>query len=519
MKRYLLAHDLGTSGNKATLFTTDGTLVKSVTASYGTRYFNTNWAEQDPADWWNAVCASSQALAAGIDPHEVACVCFSGQMMGCLCVDKAGRPLRPSIIYSDQRAVAECNEILERIDAKELYRITGHRASATYSVEKLMWVKKHEPEVYAKTFKMLHAKDYLNFRLTGVMASEYSDASGTNAMDLGSRCWSEKLVSITGIDGEKLPELKASTDVIGELTAEAAKAVGLVPGIPVVAGGGDGVCAGVGVGSVKPGMTYNYLGSSSWIATTTEKPIFDEAMRTFTWAHAVPGYVHPCGTMQTAGSSYAWLKNEICTLEKAYGAESGVSPYELINREIEKSPPGANGLVFLPYLLGERSPRWNPEAKGALIGLTLEHTRADVLRAVMEGVTLNLGIILSIFREQVPIQEITVIGGGAKGDVWRRIMADVYQADVLRPDYLEEATSMGAAIIGGVGCGAFPGFDVADRFITIADRTRPDPKAAPVYEEARRLLDGSYEALAPLFPRFSRAARGVGAADDGRAKE
>ena len=504
MKRYLLAHDLGTSGNKATLFTTDGKLVRSVTVPYGTRYFNNNWAEQDPADWWNAVCASTQSLAAGIDPREVASVCFSGQMMGCLCVDREGRPLRPAILYSDQRAVAECDSILKGIDAKDFYRITGHRASASYSVEKLMWVRNHEPEIYAKTWKMLHAKDYMNFRLTGVMASEYSDASGTNVMDLTARRWSEKLVGITGIDGDKLPDLKASTDVIGPLTSEAAKAVGLVPGIPVVAGGGDGVCAGVGVGSVKPGTTYNYLGSSSWIATTTEKPIFDDAMRTFIWAHAVPGYVHPCGTMQTAGSSYAWLKNEICTLEKAFGSEMGVSPYDLINREIEKSPPGANGIIFLPYLLGERSPRWNPDAKGAFIGLTLEHTRADVLRAVMEGVTLNLSIILDIFRTQIPIQEITVIGGGAKGEVWRRIMADVYQAEIVRPNYLEEATSMGAAIIGGVGCGVFKSFDVADRFIEVTDRTKPDASRAGLYAGAKKLLNESYDALAPLFPRFGR---------------
>jgi xylulokinase len=217
--------------------------------------------------------------------------------------------------------------------------------------------------------------------------------------------------------------------------------------------------------------------------------------------------VHPCGTMQTAGGAYAWLKNEICTMEKAAASESGGNPYELINREIEKSPPGANGIIFLPYLLGERTPRWNPDAKGALLGLTLEHTRADVLRAVMEGVTLNLSIILDIFRERIPIREITVIGGGAKGDVWRRIMADVYQADILRPNYLEEATSMGAAIIGGVGCGVFKDFDVAGRFITITDRTRPDPGLQTVYQAAKDLLNDSYDALAPLFPRYGKRTR------------
>jgi xylulokinase len=211
--------------------------------------------------------------------------------------------------------------------------------------------------------------------------------------------------------------------------------------------------------------------------------------------------------MQTAGGAYAWLKNVVCTLEKAFATELGLSPYDIINSEIEKSPPGASGLVFLPYLLGERTPRWNPDAKGALLGLTLEHKRADVLRAVMEGITLNLSIILDIFREQVPIGEITVIGGGAKGSVWRKIMADVYQADILRPNYLEEATSMGAAIIGGVGCGVFKSFDVTDRFIEITDRVRPDPAVASVYREAKSLLNDSYDALVGLFPRFGRRGR------------
>jgi xylulokinase len=504
MKRYLLAHDLGTSGNKATLFSSEGELLRSVTEPYDTHYFNNNWAEQEPADWWRAVCASTRALVAEVDTREIGVIAFSGQMMGCVCVDRKGEVLRPAILYCDQRAEQECASILKKIEAKDFYRTTGHRASSSYSVEKLMWVKRHEPDVYARTFKMLHAKDYLNFRLTGIMATEYSDASGTNLLDLNASCWSDRLVSITDIDGDKLPELKASTDVIGELSSGAAAAMGLNPGIPVVAGAGDGVCAGVGAGSIKPGLTYNYLGSSSWIATTTEQPIYDEGMRTFVWAHAVPGYVHPCGTSQTAGSSYAWLKNEVCRLERACAAELALNPYDLMNREVESSPPGANGIIFLPYLLGERTPHWNPEAKGAFIGLTLEHTRADLIRAVLEGVTLNLSIILDIFRKQVPIAEITVIGGGAKGDAWRKIMADVYEADIVKPNYLEEATSMGAAIIGGVGCGIFKSFEVIDRFLKPVDRTRPDPATAEVYHEAKALLNDSYDSLAPLFSRYGK---------------
>jgi xylulokinase len=501
MRRYILAHDLGTSGDKATLFTTDCRLVASATVSYPTRYFNGNWAEQEPEDWWRAVAESSRRIAAGIDPKEIAAIGFSGQMMSCVCVDSAGKALRPAILYCDQRAVEEEAFILSRIDAREFYRVTGHRASASYSAAKLMWVKAHEPEVYARTAKMLHAKDYVNARLTGVMASEFSDASGTNLLDLAGLRWSERLVAASGLDGEKLPELRKSTDVVGELGASAAAELGLVAGIPVAAGAGDGVCAGVGAGSVRPGLTYNYLGSSSWIATTSAEPIFDEGMRTFVWAHAVPGAYHPCGTSQTAGAAYAWARNELGGLEKA-AASLGADPYELMNAQVLRSPPGANGLIFLPYLLGERSPRWNPEAKGALLGLTLAHTRDDVLRAIIEGVTMNLSIILDIFRAKLDIPSVTVIGGGAKGAVWRQVMADVYEAEVLRPNYLEEATSIGAAVIAGVGCGAFPDFSVAERFIEIVDRSRPREEHFGTYRIAKSLFDDCYAALEPLFPRM-----------------
>jgi len=508
MKRYILAHDLGTSGDKATLFSIeDGRLIKSFTSSYGTHYFNNNWAEQDSGDWWVAVREASKAIIAGIDPREIAVISFSGQMMGCLCVDRAGKPLRPALLYCDQRAVEQANRILEKIEPYDFYKITGHRASASYSVEKLMWVRDHEPEIYAKTYKMLHAKDYLNFRLTGVMATEHSDASGTNVLDLRNLSWSERLVGITGIDASKLPDLKKSTDIVGELLPGPAAELGLVAGIPVAAGAGDGLCAGIGVGSVSPGITYNYLGSSSWIATTSTEPIYDdERMRTFVWAHAVPGLYHPCGTMQTAGGAYAWARKTLGTLEHAFAAETGKDSYELMNERADRSPSGANGVVFLPYLMGERTPRWNPDAKGAYLGLTLEHTRDDLIRATLEGISMNLSVILEIFRTRLDIPAITVIGGGAKGKTWRRIMADIYEARIDVPDYLEEATSMGAAIIGGVGSGVFKDFGAAQRFIRITDSVAPDNKTFGTYRNSKKLFNECYDALEPLFPKLGRSA-------------
>ena len=438
-----------------------------------------------------------------VDAGEIAAVALSGQMMGCLCVDRHGRTLRPSIIYCDQRAAKQTERMLQRIDPREFYRITGHRPSPSYSIEKLAWLKDHEPQVYADTEKMLNAKDFINFKLTGVMATDPSDASGTNALDLNTYQWSSRIVEAAGVNGEKLPELRKSTDVLGTVTRQAADQTGLKEGTPVVVGGGDGVCAGVGVGCVKPGIAYNYVGSSSWIAICVEKPVCDEQMRTMSWAHAVPGYLQPSGTMQTAGAAYNWLKNEVCKLETQEARRRGISPYELIDRQVETVPPGAHGLLFLPYLLGERSPRWNPKAKGAFIGLNLSHTRADMLRAVLEGITYNLEIILAIFRREIEVTSMIVIGGGAKGGVWRQMMADVYNLEIRKPKYLEEATSMGAAVIAGIGAGLFEDFDVIDRFVKIEEVHTPIEVNRQAYLQMMPIFDECYHALCGVYDRLS----------------
>lgn len=504
--KYLIAHDLGTSGNKATLFSEEGKLIGSTVYNYGCHYFNDNWAEQDPQDWWRSICITSRSLLADtkVDPRDVAAVSFSGQMMGCLCVDRDGTPLRPSIIWADQRAQAQQRAIGEHISLEDYYHIVGHRNAASYGLQKLMWVRDNEPDVYRQTYKTLNAKDYIVFKLTGKFCTEPSDASSNACVDLRTLSWSEKIIDISGIDPDKLPEIVPSTHVAGGVTREAAAETGLAPGTPVVMGGGDGVCANVGAGSVRPGQTFSYVGSSSWIATTSEMPVFDPQMRTVTWAHIVPGLYAPNGTMQSAGGSYAWLKNQVCRYEAAEAERMGVSPYDLINREIEQSPIGSNGIIFLPYLLGERAPRWNPDAKGAFIGLKMENERRDLLRSVLEGVTMNLGIILDVLRAQMPIdRELLVIGGGAKGKVWRQMMADVYDARIKSPVLLEEATSMGAAVTGGVGVGLFKDFDAIERFIQIDSVQEPDPKAVAAYGPVKEMFDLCYEALLPVYARMA----------------
>ena len=503
MPKYILAHDLGTGGNKATLFSEEGKMIVSKTMPYATVFAEGNRAEQNPSDWWTAIVNTTRELLKQTDASNIAGIALSGQMMGCLCVDKYGNPLRPHILYCDQRSTDEEALLGEKIDSREFYGITGHRISASYSIEKLMWIKKHEPEIFQKTYKILNAKDYINFRLCGRMATDPSDASGTNAYDLNRWQWSDKIIEAAELDDSLFPEICSSIDVIGEITEAASRETGLKVGTPVICGGGDGSCAGVGVGCISPGSVYNCLGSSSWIALTVEKPIVDEQCRTMNWAHVVPGLLHPSGTMQTAGSAYKWMVEQLCGQESAEAKSSGCNVFDLIDKQLLLSPVGSNKLLFLPYLLGERTPRWNVDAKGAFIGLTLAHQHSDMLRAVMEGITMNLGLIVSIFRKHIPIDSITVVGGGAQNVIWQQMMADIYQSEIKIPNYLEEATSMGAAVLAGIGSGLFRDFNVIDRFINIEKVIYPNPENVEKYKRLIPLFDESYHALCSVYKNLS----------------
>lgn len=506
MSKYILAHDLGTSGNKASLFSENGTLLESRTISYNTKYFNDTWVEQNANDWWDAVCKSSRILisSSNINPADIAAVSFSGQMMGCLCVDKMGKPLRPSIIWADQRAQEQVKQIEQQINQQDFYHIVGHRNTASYGVQKLMWIRDNEPDIYKKTWKVLNAKDYIVYKLTGNFFTEPSDANSFACFDLSTFNWSDKLIKIAGIDRDKLPDIIPSTGIAGKVIHEAAQLTGMTEGTPVIMGGGDGCVANIGCGSIAPGITYCCMGTSAWITTTAKKPIFDPEMRTVTWAHVIPGMYAPNGTMQYAGGSYNWVKNTIAKYETIQAEKSGISPYDLMNKLIEQSSIGSNGIIFLPYLLGERAPRWNQDAKGCWVGIKPENTRGDMFRSVLEGVTMNLSICLDILRTQMPIEEITVVGGGAKSVVWRQMMANIYNAKIRSLTVLEEGNSMGAAVIGGVGSGLFKDFTAIHRFIKVANEVSPEPEAVEEYKSVKRDFNIYYDALADAFHRTSK---------------
>lgn len=505
MNRCILAHDLGTTGNKATLYNVEGELLNSVFAGYDTSYPADGWAEQNPKDWWSAVCLSTRELIedSGIKKEDIGVVSFSGQMMGCLPVDEEGNPLRSAIIWADQRSTAQAQKLRDKLGEKNVYRITGHRISSSYSVEKIMWIQDNQPEIFGSAYKFLQAKDYIVYKLTGKFVTDYSDATGMNLFDIKQRKWSGEILAAAGLDAEKLPVPHASAEIVGKVRKQEAREAGLAPGIPVVAGAGDGAAATVGAGAAIPGKAYNYVGSSSWIALTAKEPIFDEERRTFNWLQMNPDYYMPCGTMNSAGGSYKWVRDNLCQLETEAAEKLGISPYEIINAEIKASKPGSGRLLFLPYLLGERSPHWDPEARGAFIGLSQRNDKQDILRSVLEGVTFNLNIIVEIFSEKMNFPELRVIGGGAKGRVWRQIMADIYEKKVLKPRILQNATSLGAAIGGGIGIGLFDNYRVAGKLNPVEEILEPDAGNVKGYRCLYDIFKKAYNNLQGIFAELS----------------
>lgn len=532
MPPLILAHDLGTTGNKATLFAADGTVVASTFASYDTVYARPNWAEQDPADWQAALFDSTRwllnvarsetghsaaavktghraaAVKTGHSAADVAVVSFSGHMNGALLVDAAGAPLRPAIIWADQRAAAQTETIRARCGEEAVYQLTGNRISAAYTAAKLLWLQEQEPERYRRARWVLQAKDYAAFLFSGVIATDYSDASLTLLLDLAGRRWAETLVETLGLDAAMLPPLHPSATVIGQVTAQAAAASGLRPGTPVVIGGGDGACATVGAGAVRPGDAYSYIGSSSWVALATAQPVLDPARRTFNLAHLDPQLNVALGAMQTAGGAFDWF-------ERLLRCDRDADPlYAELDAEAAQVAPGAGGLLFLPYLLGERSPLWNPQARGAFIGLAMPHGRGELARAVLEGVAFNLRSILDVLRDRpegstpdqppsYPVEAIRLIGGGGKSALWRQILADVYGLPVAQVELPANATALGAAIAGGVGVGLYPDYQVAQTLAPVARVDRPNPATQARYAALASLFQESYTALAPIFQRLA----------------
>jgi xylulokinase len=472
MRQLIVAHDLGTSGDKASLHAADGRLLAAHTERYPVDFGAGGFAEQDPDDWWAAFCAATRRLLAesGAEAGEVACVVLSGQMQSLVLVDASGRPLRPAIIWADTRASAERDLLAERVGDDRAFELMGHRLDATYTLPKAMWVRTHEPEVFGRAEGILIAKDFVTSRATGRRCTDPSDATGTNAYDQRAGTWSTELLAAAELDPGLLPEILPSATVAGGLTEEAALEVGLDSGTPVVVGGGDGACAALGAGLVTPGAVANAtIGSSAWLSIATDAPVRDPLRRTVTFDHVVPGRYLPLGAMQSAGASLDWLAE---SLEVSRGPRLAA----LLDSAARVSAAD-EGLFFLPYLLGERAPIWDARARGTFVGLARHQGPAHLARAVLEGVAFSLYSILLSLRQVAGSQAldaVEAIGGGARSDAWLRIMADTWGVPIRRRTVVDEANSLGAAVVGGFAVGLIDDWETARSLSSIDAVFEPD---------------------------------------------
>lgn len=496
----IISHDLGTTGNKATLVSNDARLIAAVSVGYGADFGPGGRAQQDPHDWWNAMAEANRRLLerGGITSADIDAVSFSGQMMGVVPVDAAGDVVRPAIIWADTRSGVQCDALIERVGMERAYRITGHRLNPTYSLSKVMWLRDTDPDAFARIDTVMQAKDYLAYRLTGVRVTDPSDASSTNAYDQDAKTWSAELIEAAELDPALFPEIVESTTVIGTVTAEAARETGLAAGTPVVIGGGDGPTAALGAGIIDASSgAYAYLGSSSWVSVSADAPLHDPAMRSMTFNHVIPGRFVPTATMQTGGAALSWVTSLL--------APGQDDRYEELLGGAATSPAAEDGLFFLPHLLGERSPYWNPSARAAFVGLLMHHGRGNLTRAVLEGVAFNLYTGLRAFAENgTPIGSIDAIGGAANSGLLLDIFADVWGVPVSARDLVDEANAIGAAVVGGVGVGIFSDFDVALSFSRRTERREPDPGRHRRYGAEYETFLDAYRRLEPWFDGLAR---------------
>ena len=486
-----LGIDVGTGGTRAVAIDERG-LVRAAASGEHAHFRSPQpgWAEQDPRDWWRAAGdAVRSVLSAGISAESIAAVGFSGQMHGAVLLDERGEVLRPAIIWCDQRTAAQCRHITEKIGARRLIELTANPALTGFTLPKLLWIREHEPEVWARVRTLLLPKDYVRFRLTGERAMDVADASGTLLFDVVHRRWSAEVASATAIDERLLPPVFESPEIAGAVSSEGARATGLREGTRVVAGAGDQAAGAVGLGVVRPGAVSATIGTSGVVFAATDRPALDPPGRVHAFCHAVPGRWHVMGVTQGAGLSLRWFRDQF-----GAGREDGRDAYERLCAEAATVPAGAAGLLWAPYLMGERTPHLDPDARAALVGLTASHTRAHVLRAILEGVAFSLRDTLTIFEEmRVPVESIRLGGGGARSPVWRQIQAEIYGQPV-EVAAAEEGAAYGAALLAGVGAGAWKTVDAAcDATIRIASRMQPDAAKA-------KHMNARYREFRKLYP-------------------
>ena len=494
---YVLGIDVGTGGTRAVIVDRKGKIVSSATSEHVPFASpKTGWAEQDPHDWWKATGEAIRAALKEAPNANIVSVGLAGQMHGAVLLDERGEVLRPSLIWCDVRTQPQCDWLNSTIGERKIIELTCNPALANFTLTKLLWVRDNEPEIWKKFRHVLLPKDYVRFRMSGERAMDVSEASGTLMLDVTHRRWSQEMMSAVDIPMSSLPKLCESPEVCAKISDKGAAHTGLKPGTPLVGGAGDQAGGAVGMGIVRAGAVSATIGTSGVVFAATDNPAMDHKGRVHTFCHAVPGRWHVMGVTQAAGQSLRWMRELL--------KNDGNLDYDQLTREAAQVPSGSDGVLWAPYLMGERTPHLDPNARGTLTGLAASHTRGHVTRAVLEGVAFSLKDTFSLFTEmKVPVNKVRLGGGGAKSDLWRQIQADAYgyEVEILAA---EEGAAYGGALLAGVGAGWWKSVEEAcDAVVEVQKRVKPDPNAvAPIkkaYENYRML----YPALKPLFARMS----------------
>ncbi|MHB0913600.1 MAG: xylulokinase [Armatimonadota bacterium] len=493
---YLLGIDIGTSGTKTLLIDETGRVVASASDTYPLSTPKPLWAEQNPEDWWRATVSTVREVLAksGVKASEVRGIGLSGQMHGAVLLDETDRVLRPAILWCDQRTAEECAWITETVGAERVVELTCNPVLTGFTAGKIVWVRNHEPEIYAKVRKVLLPKDYIRLRLTGEYASEVSDASGTSLFDVKARRWSREMLDGIGIPADWMPKVYESPEITGRVNGAAASETGLATGTPVVGGGGDQAAGGVGSGVVETGVVSSTVGTSGVVFAFADQPVVDPKLRVHTFCHAVPGKWHVMGVMLSAGGSLRWYRDTFAPGEG----------YDALSEGAARVPAGSEGLIFLPYLTGERTPYPDPHARGVFFGITLRHDKAHFTRSVMEGVAYGLRDSFEILGEMnVPVAEVRASGGGARSALWRQIQADVMGREHVLIN-VDEGPAFGAALLASVGTGVYGSVPEACKStIRVVSSTEPNGAVHQEYGKYYSIYRALYPALADQYALVS----------------
>lgn len=498
--KYVLGIDLGTSATKTVLFDEKGNVVCSSSREYPMYQPKNGWAEQEPADWYNAGIETIADVVknSGVEKDDIVSLGISGQMHGLVMLDKNCEVLRPSIIWCDQRTGKECDELTEKLTREKLIEITANPALTGFTASKILWVKNNEPEIFEKCRHILLPKDYLRFKLTGDFATEVSDASGMQLLDVPNRCWSQVMIDAVGIKEEYLPKVYESPEVTGKINKETAEKTGLSEETLVVGGAGDNAAAAVGMGVVREGKAFTTIGTSGVVFAHTDSPIIDKSGRVHTFCCAVPGKWHVMGVTQGAGLSLQWFKKQFC--------EEGTN-YDIMTAAADKIPVGCDRLLYLPYLMGERTPHLDPDCRGVFVGISAMHTRAHFIRAVLEGVSYSLYDCVCVLKEMgISPAEMLVCGGGGKSAFWRQMLCDIFAVPV-KTALSSEGPALGVAVLAAVGAGIYPSVEKACEVMVQYndDAVSPDGKKTAqymkyhkIYKKLYSVLKNTYKALAEV---------------------